>query len=221
MPLTVLVVDDEPGIRLAVSDYLELAGYGVITAENGRQAWDSMQRYRPHLMVTDVRMPQIDGYELVRRLRQQPMFRLLPVIFLTERSQTQDRIQGYRLGGDLYLGKPFELDELGAIIRNLLDRAQIVQSELQANVQPQLPLGREAYRFEDLRLTQREQDVLLLLTEGMSNAQIGDRLHLSSRTIEKYVSKLLQKTDTNNRAEIVRVALEYHLVDPHPRKGQP
>ena len=216
MPLTVLVVDDEPGIRLSVSDYLELAGYGVIAAENGRQAWDYMHQYRPHLMVTDVRMPQMDGYELVRRLRQQPAFRLLPVIFLTERTQTQDRIRGYRSGGDLYLPKPFELDELGAIIRNLLDRAQIVQSELQVRVQPQQTDGTEHDRFATLNLTQRERDVLLLLTEGLSNAQIGDRLHLSPRTIEKYVSKLLQKTDTSNRAEIVRVALEYHLMDPRP-----
>ena len=96
---------------------------------------------------------------------------------------------------------------MGAIIRNLLDRAQIVQTELQ--VQAQVPQTADL----SLDLTSREQQVLVLLTEGLSNAHIGEHLHLSPRTIEKYVSKLLQKTETSNRAEIVRFALDHHLVE--------
>lgn len=213
MPLTVLIVDDEPGIRLAVTDYLEAAGYAVIAAATGKQAWQLVQQYRPHLMVTDIRMPQMDGYDLVKQVRQQPTFRLLPVIFLTECKQTQERIRGYQLGCDAYLAKPFNLDELGAVIRNLLDRSQIVQAELQT-------LSRSFSRQEDadmalinaLDLTHREQEVLILLTDGLSNAQIGEHLHLSPRTVEKHVSKLLQKTETHNRADIVRFAIANHLV---------
>lgn len=213
MPLTVLIVDDEPGIRLAVTDYLEAAGYTVIPAATGKQAWQLVQQYRPHLLVTDIRMPQMDGYELVRLVRQQPAFRLLPVIFLTECAQTQERIRGYQLGCDSYLAKPFNLEELSAVVRNLLDRAQIVQTELQA-VSHAIPSREsvDAAFVSALDLTQREQQVLQLLTEGLSNAQIGEHLHLSPRTVEKYVSKLLQKTETNNRAEIVRFAMEHHLV---------
>ncbi|MDB9513008.1 response regulator transcription factor, partial [Kamptonema animale CS-326] len=66
---------------------------------------------------------------------------------------------------------------------------------------------------KSLSLTQREKDVLQLLTDGLSNAQIGDRLHLSHRTVEKYVSSLLRKSDRTNRAELVRFAMEHHLVD--------
>ncbi len=207
MPLTILVVDDDPAICLALTDYLELSGYGVVAAQNGRQAWTLVQQYRPHLIVTDIRMPQMDGFELIRQVRKQPAFRLMPVIFLTSKTETCDRIQGYRAGCDLYLPKPFELEELGAIIRNLLDRAQIVQTELQ--VQAQVPQTADL----SLDLTSREQQVLVLLTEGLSNAHIGEHLHLSPRTIEKYVSKLLQKTETSNRAEIVRFALDHHLVE--------
>ncbi len=207
MPLTILVVDDDPAICLALTDYLEPSGYGVIAAHNGQQAWEAVQQYRPHLIVTDIRMPQMDGFELIRQVRKQPAFRLLPVVFLTSKTETHDRVQGYRAGCDLYLPKPFELEELGAVVRNLLDRSQIVQSELhlQAQTQPSADLT--------LDLTSREQEVLVLLTEGLSNAQIGDRLHLSPRTIEKYVSKLLQKTETHNRAETVRFALDHHLVE--------
>jgi DNA-binding NarL/FixJ family response regulator len=205
MPLTLLVVDDDPAICLALTDYLELSGYGVVAAHNGRQAWALVQQYRPHLIVTDIRMPQMDGFELIRQVRKQPAFRLTPVVFLTSKTETCDRIQGYRAGCDLYLPKPFELEELGAVVRNLLDRSQIVQSELQI----QAPQAADV----TLDLTSREQQVLALLTEGFSNAQIGDRLHLSPRTIEKYVSKLLQKTETSNRAEIVRFALDHHLID--------
>lgn len=213
MPLTVLIVDDEPGIRLAVTDYLEAAGYSVIAAATGQQAWQLVQNYRPHLLVTDIRMPQMDGYELVRRVRQQPAFRLLPVVYLTECSQTQDRIRGYQTGCDAYLAKPFNLDELAAVVRNLLDRAQIVQTELQVMSHAQSGSDSiDAALLTELDLTQRELQVLSLLTQGLSNAQIGEQLHLSPRTIEKYVSKLLQKTDTSNRAEMVRFAMEHHLV---------
>jgi DNA-binding NarL/FixJ family response regulator len=215
MPLTILVVDDESAIRLSVSDYLEMSGYSVIAAENGERALEMLERYHPHLIVTDVTMPQIDGYELVRKIRQRPEFRLLPVIFLTARTDTHERIRGYQLGGDLYLPKPFDLDELGAVIRNLLDRSQMVQSEWRLRTQAQ---GPEETRVQveltsPLLLTQREKDVLKFLAGGLSNSQIGDHLHLSPRTIEKHVSSLLRKTETSNRAELVRFAIEHHLVD--------
>lgn len=220
MPLTIMVVDDELGIRLALSDFLGFCGYTVITAATGQQGWQLVQDYRPHLLVTDIRMPQMDGYELVKQIRQQPAFRLLPVIYLTECNQTQEKVLAYQTGCDLYLTKPFELEELQAAVRNLLDRAQIIQSELQAVTHPwPHPQGintENAVNTElvsSLKLTQREQEVLIFLAEGLSNSQIGDRLHLSHRTIEKYVSKLFQKADAHNRADLVRFAIENHLVN--------
>ncbi|NEO27009.1 MAG: response regulator transcription factor, partial [Kamptonema sp. SIO4C4] len=154
-------------------------------------------------------------------------FRLLPVIFLTERSSTEERIRGYQVGCDLYLPKPFEMEELGAVIRNLLERSQIVQSELRfssgesdpSESSPSPPEKNkpsaespQSSHFIDIELTQREQQVLELLIKGLSNIEIGQTLHLSPRTIEKYVSSLLRKTETNNRAELVRFAFQHHLV---------
>lgn len=215
MPLLILIADDDPGIRLAVKDYLELAGYSVLTAQNGQEALDLLESYHPHLLISDIKMPRKDGYQLVLQVRQRPQFRLLPVIFLTERGSTQERIRGYQAGCDIYLPKPFEMEELGAVIRSLLERSQIIQAEWQYR---EKELSRQDVGepgFEEsfvLDLTGREQDVLNLLTQGLSNVEIGQTLHLSPRTIEKYVSSLLRKTTTSNRAELVRFSLDHHLV---------
>ncbi len=223
MPLLILVADDDLGIRVAVKDYLEMHGYAAMTAQNGEDAFSLVKNYRPHLLISDIKMPRKDGYTLVKELRQLPEFRLLPVVFLTECGTTEDRIQGYQVGCDVYLPKPFEMDELKAIIRNLSERSQIIQSEwrfpqptspTQSHLQQQQLAANISIEaaMKLLELTQRESEVLDLLTIGLSNAAIGQKLHLSHRTIEKYVSRLLRKTETNNRAELVRFALENHLV---------
>ncbi|MBH8572504.1 response regulator transcription factor [Nostocaceae cyanobacterium CENA369] len=227
MPLTILVVDDDLGTRLSISDYLELSGYSVITANDGQEALVMVDEYHPDLIVTDIVMPRMNGYELVRRVRQQPTFRLLPVILLTARTKTQERILGYQSGCDLYLPKPFELEELAAAIRNLLERAQIIQSEYRfshkdnlSSATPTKVVDAHQSLFTHFQksqllssLTSREQEVLELLTHGLSNAEMGQRLHLSPRTVEKYVSSLLRKTETSNRAELVRFAIKHGLVE--------
>ncbi|MBW4684643.1 MAG: response regulator transcription factor [Komarekiella atlantica HA4396-MV6] len=227
MPLTILVVDDDLGTRLSISDYLELSGYSLIMANDGQEALAMVDEYHPDLIVTDIVMPRMNGYELVRQVRQKPAFRLLPVILLTARTKTQERILGYQSGCDLYLPKPFELEELAAAIRNLLERSQIIQSEYRFSHKENLGISASSKAidahnslFTQIQpsqlfsaLTHREQEVLELLTHGLSNADMGHQLHLSPRTVEKYVSSLLRKTSTSNRAELVRFAIKHGLVE--------
>ncbi len=227
MALKILVVDDDLGTRLSISDYLELSGYSVIMADDGQEALAMVEENNPDLIVIDIVMPRLNGYELVRRVRQKAEFRLLPVILLTARTKTQERILGYQSGCDLYLPKPFELEELAAAIRNLLERSQIIQSEYRFPHQDNLETSITG-KLRDTNhalstqihvpkllssLTTREQEVLELLTHGLSNADIGNQLHLSPRTVEKYVSSLLRKTLTSNRAELVRFAMKHGLVE--------
>lgn len=238
MPLTVLLAEDDEGTRLSICDYLELEGYSVVLASDGKMALQQVFDYQPHLIITDIGMPYLDGYTLIQKVRQHPAFRLLPVVFLTAHNDMQDRIRGYQVGCDAYLPKPFDLQEIGAIVRNLLERSQLIQSAwiqqvaLQTAQQRAMEAEAHALRAEaearsaamtasavclpppDLGpdLTPREQDVLILLSDGLSNAQIGDRLFLSPRTVEKYVSSLLRKTDTSNRSELLRFAISHHLV---------
>ncbi len=238
MPLIVLVADDNLGTRLSVSDYLQMSGYSVIVAEDGQQALSMIETYHPHLLVTDINMPRMDGYELLRKLRQHPLFRSLPIILLTERTSTKSRIEGYESGCDVYLPKPFEMEELGAVIRNLLER-ELIRSELRFSSPERLGIARSdstalsepnldvesqpkidksqpketTSTRKAIDLTERQKEVLDLLAIGLSNVDIGKKLHLSDRTIEKHVSSLLRKTETNNRAELIRFALENNLVD--------
>lgn len=220
MPLTILVAEDDEGTRLSICDYLELEGYSVIMCTDGEEALQKMYSFQPHLIITDIAMPRMDGFELIQRVRQQPAWRLLPVIFLTARTDTEERIRGYKIGCDLYLPKPFELNEIGAIVRNLLERSQMIQAawiqQVALNTAQQRAMAAvaaaEGVQDHTPGLTSREQDVLTLISDGLSNAQIGDRLFLSPRTVEKYVSSLFRKTDTSNRAELVRFAIDNHLV---------
>lgn len=228
MPLLILIAEDDPRICLSISDYLELSGYSVITAKNGKKARSMVDRYHPHLLVSAIKIPEKDGYELVKNIRQLPLYRLLPVILLAECGDTTERIRGYQAGCDLYLAKPFEMEELGAIVRNLLERAQIIHSELrfahgdnnyEAETNHNLPVENQnaVTQFNQrelhkkLKLTSREKEVLMLLRNAHSNIEIGQRLQLSHRTIEKYVSSLLRKSERNNRIELIRLALEYNI----------
>ena len=214
MPLTLLVVEDDPAIALTLSEYFEAVGYGVVHAASAEKGLSLLEDYRPHLLIADISLPGMNGYELVKQVRKNPQHRLLPVIFLTARDQTRDRILGYQTGCDVYVAKPFNLEELAAIVRGLLDRVQMMQqtelyTKQQGAVEGDLNRLEEPFAPD---LTEREEDVLNYLCQGLSNRQIGLQLRLSPRTVEKYVSKLLQKTDTQNRGELIRYALDRRLV---------
>ena len=122
MSAQLLLVDDEPGLREAVKDYLQESGFSVQVASNAREGWDLMQQNTPDLVISDIMMPQVDGYQFLKQLREDPRFQALPVVFLTAKGMTGDRIQGYQAGVDAYLPKPFDPDELIAIVENLLAR---------------------------------------------------------------------------------------------------
>lgn len=215
MPLQILVADDDIRIRQLIQYYLEEQGYSIIEADNGEEALLLAEKYHPHLLVSDIKMPKKDGYNLVKQLRQKPKFRLLPVILLTSRNTTEARIHGYEVGCDVYLPKPFQVEELGAVVRYLLERTQIIQSELWFSEQEDedaIDRLQKSHSLDLLHLTNREKEVLDLLSQGFSNVKIGDCLYLSPKTVEKHVSSLLRKTETNNRTELVRFALDHNLV---------
>lgn len=221
MPLQILVTDDDLTIRRLIKDCLELHGYSVILASDGQEALSLAQKYHPHLLISDIRMPHKDGYNLVKELRQNPKFRLLPVVFLTNKYSTEDKISGYQAGCDVYLPKPFQPEELSAIVRHLLERSQIIQSELLfteiENIHPQenISLTNNGYDIltkNYLNFTKRETEVLHLLIKGLSNLKIAEELYLSPKTVEKYVGNLLKKTNSANRTELVSFAFTNKIV---------
>jgi DNA-binding NarL/FixJ family response regulator len=231
MSAQLLLVDDEPGLREAVKDYLEASNFNVQVASNASDAWDWMQQNNPDLVISDIMMPQVDGYQFLKQLRDDTRFKTLPVIFLTAKGMTGDRIQGYQAGVDAYLPKPFDPDELVAIVENLLARrAAKTTSNVEEGETPDLAeLASQMARIEalltqknaitqtsapfNIDLTPREQSVLNLVAEGLMNKEIARRLDTSVRNVEKYVSRLFSKTGTNSRTELVRFALEHGLAN--------
>lgn len=229
MPAQLLLVDDEPGLREAVKDYLQESGFTVQVASNAHDGWELVQQNTPDLVISDIMMPQVDGYQFLKQLREDPRFKTLPVVFLTAKGMTTDRIQGYQAGVDAYLPKPFDPDELVAIVENILKRrAAATQATDESGETPDIAaLANQIAQIKALLtqknalvqtpspikidLTPREQSVLNLVTEGLMNKEIARRLQTSVRNVEKYVSRLFSKTGTNSRTELVRFALEHGL----------
>lgn len=225
-----LLVDDEPGIRESVQAYLEdNEEWSVTAAINAEEAWQKIEAQIPDLIISDVMMPQVNGYEFLQKLREDPRYRSIPVVFLTARGMTSDRIKGYESGCDAYLPKPFDPEELEAIVRNLLSKNQTATGKSNSS-----DLEKIARELEEIKgklddrlgkssgiavtpspikidLTPREQSVLDLVAQGLMNKEIARELSTSVRNVEKYVSRLFGKTGTNSRTELVRFALQHGL----------
>ncbi len=116
----ILAVDDEPNIVRLIQVNLERHGYQVETANNGAQALAKIKANRPDLLVSDVMMPEMDGFELLANVRRDPSLMDLPVIMLTAKAQDKDVLEGYKTGADMYLTKPFNPQELLAFVKRIL-----------------------------------------------------------------------------------------------------
>lgn len=199
MPRRLLVVDDDPGLLLAVSDTLRAEGYSVKTARRGADALTIIAQSLPDLIISDIRMPGMDGYQLVKNLRANPRTRLIPVVFLTAKDETADRIAGFRTGVDAYITKPFETEELVAIIASILERVERTHSDLASLFGKSKP---EETFIRDEELTDAEWRVAEAVARGMTNKEIAAELELSLRTIEGHISRILDKKNLTNRVEL-------------------
>lgn len=204
-PKRLLVVDDDPNLVLLVKDYLEFRGYEVVAASNGLEALEVMRRLTPDLIICDVMMPEMDGYTFVQTLRSDRATDWIPVIFLSARGQTADRVRGLNAGADAYLVKPFEPEELVAQVEATLKHTERLLQMQGAPVQPVIQLDRE------VELTPTETKVLQYVARGMSNREIAEVMGVSQRTIESHVSNMLAKTGLHNRTELARWAIESGL----------
>ncbi|AFY67943.1 response regulator transcription factor [Geitlerinema sp. PCC 7407] len=199
-----LLIDDDPNLILLVKDYLEFRGYEVITAENGREALEVLERDIPDMIICDVMMPEMDGYSLVKHVREDARTSWIPVLFLSAKGQSQDRVKGLNTGADVYMVKPFEPEELVAQVESSLKQAsRLIQHQNkggEAGPKIQVPF--------DVELTPTELRVVQYVARGMANREIAEELNVSQRTIESHVSNMLGKTGLHNRTELARWAIE-------------
>lgn len=211
MAKKLLVVDDDPGLLLAVSETLRAEGYEVVTARRGAEALVRVAEALPDLVISDIRMPGMDGYALARNLRSAPRTRLVPIIFLTAKDETADRIAGFRTGVDAYITKPFEPEELAAVVKSILDRVQRTHADLARMFGEAGADEVEPVRDEDL--TDAEWRVAEAVARGLSNKEIAAELSLSLRTVEGHISRILDKKSLSNRVELALHVREHKQQD--------
>jgi two-component system OmpR family response regulator len=202
----VLVVDDEPNITELVAMALRYEGFTVQTAATGRAALDAVTAFTPALVILDVMLPDIDGIEVLRRLVAQG--RKVPIIFLTARDATEDKVHGLTVGGDDYVTKPFSIEELVARIRVVLRRQQGADSTPSRLALADLEVDEDAHEVRRaghvIELTPTEYRLLryLLVNAGrvLTRSQILDHVWDydfggDASVLETYVSYLRRKVD--------------------------
>ncbi|MEM8602399.1 MAG: response regulator transcription factor [Cyanobacteria bacterium P01_H01_bin.121] len=203
---TLLLVDDDPNLILLVKDYLEFRGYTVITAENGRVALEVLEQSQPDMIICDVMMPEMDGYAFVKYVRDNSATDRIPVLFLSAKGQSQDRVKGLSTGADVYMVKPFEPEELVAQVESSLRQARRFNQH-PMGVNPPVDAADSPANVE-AELTPTERKVVQFVARGMANREIAEQLNVSQRTIESHVSNMLGKTGLHNRTELARWAIE-------------
>jgi two-component system phosphate regulon response regulator PhoB len=203
----ILVVDDEPDITALVAYHLARAGYRVSTATTGPDALRAAREERPDIVVLDLMLPGVSGYEVLRELRQRPETREVGVILLTSRREETDRIKGFSLGADDYLTKPFSPQELtlrvAALLRRLQAPAVAAGSSL---IEGPLIIDRASHRVtldgEELQLTATEFKLLSMLVERRGRVQTRPQLletvwdaqpDIQTRTVDMHVQRLRAK----------------------------
>ena len=209
---TILVVDDEPAVRDALARALKAQHYGVTTAADGRQALDAIAEQRPELVLLDVLMPVMDGFEACRRLRE--LGDRTPVLMLTARDTVSDRVEGLDAGADDYVVKPFALEELLARIRALLRRSGApgdeplrfadleldpVSMEVRRGGRP-LELSRTEYNLLELFLLNARR---VLTREVIFDRVWGYDFGPTSNTLEVYVGYLRRKTEADGEPRLI------------------
>lgn len=205
MSKRLLVIDDEPNLLRAVAACLRAEGYDVVTARSGREALVKLAASVPDLILSDIRMPGMDGYQLASHIRGSQRTALVPIVFLTAKDETADRIEGFRSGVDAYLTKPFEPDELIAVIKSILSRVERTHAEIArlvgAKDESQPPV------LHDEALTEAEERIAAAVASGLSNKEIAAQFDISVRTVENHISHILSKKGFSNRVEIARYVM--------------
>lgn len=203
---TIVVVDDEPSIRELLVASLHFSGFEVETAASGSQAIEVIEKTRPDLIVLDVMLPDIDGFTVTRRIRQVGID--APVLFLTARDDTQDKVMGLTVGGDDYVTKPFSLEEVVARIRAILRRTREQVEDDPVIRVADLEINEDSHDVTragvtiDLSPTEYKLLRYLMDNEGrvLSKAQILDHVWQydwggDAAIVESYISYLRKKVD--------------------------
>jgi DNA-binding NarL/FixJ family response regulator len=207
MSSKILVIEDEPQMRKNICTILQMEGFDVHNAPDGRQGVHQAKTLKPHLILCDVMMPELDGHGVLEALRQDPDTAAIPFIFLTAKGEKKDFRAGMNLGADDYLAKPVTTDELLTAINARLQRQKDQEQyarwnqKFKPNFDSPLPL-------QTLGLTPREAEVLCWVAQGKTNPDIAIILGMSEGTVKKHLEHIFQKMGVESRNAATLKALE-------------
>lgn len=208
--IRILVIDDDPKIRAMLTRSLEYTGYQVLTADDGLRGWETALREKPNLVILDIMLPGLDGYEVCQEIKK---ITDIPVLMLTAKDEVRDRVKGLDYGADDYLVKPFALEELQARIRVLLRRYQqarvLEYGDLRINLDT-----RQVWRGErEIELTAKEFELLSLLAghprqvltrEKLMDTVWGYDYQGESNVLEVYIGYLRNKLEEAGESRIIQ-----------------
>ena len=198
---TVLIVDDEMRMRRVIADYLRIKDYRILEAEDGEQALDVFYREQPDLVLLDVMMPRMDGFEVCRRIR---LTHQTPILMLTAKGEEEDELQGFGLGADEYITKPFSLKILSARIEAVLRRqsGQAVSASAPERLQVDVLAREVTVDGKQIELTYTEFELLSYLITNKGIALSRDKIldnvwqydyYGDARTVDTHIKKLRSK----------------------------
>jgi len=213
---TILLAEDEPALGMIVKESLETRGFHVWLCENGEKALSVYKESQPELLVLDVMMPKKDGFTLAKEIRLEDDS--IPIIFLTAKSQTQDVVEGFTIGGNDYLKKPFSMEELIVRINNLLNRTKIQKTSEILNIGNYVfDFPKQILQFKDeesIQLTHREAHLLFHLIKNKNqvldrslilNKLWGNDDFFNARSMDVFISKLRKKLQQDESVQILNV----------------
>ncbi len=193
----ILVAEDERKILNLLQLYLEKNNYEVITAQNGIEALEKVKKFDPDLLVLDIVMPEMNGHEVCKKIRKDKKYRDIPIIYLSSLAEKQSIVSSLELGGDDYLTKPFDPNELIARINAILRRIK----------------GRQVTSEKQIEeLTYQEQKILQYMEEGYTNKEIALKLFLTEGTVKVYNHIIYQKLQVRNRTQAIVRAKELNII---------
>ena len=200
MNIAILLIDDEDIMRALTATALELEGYAVHQAPDGKTGVAMAREHRPDIILCDVMMPLMDGYEVLAALRADPILCQIPFIFLTAKGEKKDLRLGMVSGADDYLTKPVGIEDLLSAIQARIHR----HSERSRK----LPDFSDAAPLRALGLTEKESEVLLWVAQGKSNAETALILRVSEATVKKHLEHIFGKLGVEKRGAASLIALE-------------
>jgi DNA-binding response OmpR family regulator len=214
--ITILLAEDEAALGQIIKESLETRDFNVILCEDGVQAMEKYQSGSPDVLVLDVMMPKKDGFTLAKDIR--AIDDTVPIIFLTAKSQTADVVEGFSIGGNDYLKKPFSMEELIVRIHNLLNRAKLQkQTEIIELGDFSFDFPRQLLKYknnDDIQLTHREAHLLFHLIKNKNqvldrslilNKLWGNDDFFATRSMDVFISKLRKKLKADERIQIINV----------------